>query len=68
MLLAIPDIQESLLTRVRRLLSARPSDFSDFEQAACELHTSGYNLRRHLSSLDIAYQQVLDDARKRLVP
>lgn len=61
-----PDVQEGLLTRVRRLLLARPGDFPDLEQAARELHTSGRSLRRHLSSLGTTYQQVLDDVRKRL--
>lgn len=65
-LLATLDVQEGLLTRVRRLLLARPGDFPDLEQAARELHTSGRSLRRHLSSLGTTYQQVLDDVRKRL--
>ncbi|MBG6949439.1 AraC family transcriptional regulator [Pseudomonas aeruginosa] len=65
-LLATLDVQEGLLTRVRRLLLARPGDFPDLEQAARELHTSGRRLRRHLSSLGTTYQQVLDDVRKRL--
>lgn len=61
-LLATLDVQEGLLTRVRRLLLARPGDFPDLEQAARELHTSGRSLRRHGTT----YQQVLDDVRKRL--
>ncbi len=65
-LLATLDVQEGLLTRVRRLLLARPGDFPDLEQAAREPHTSGRSLRRHLSSLGTTYQQVLDDVRKRL--
>lgn len=65
-LLATLDVQEGLLTRVRRLLLARPGDFPDLEQAARELHTSGRSLRWHLSSLGTTYQQVLDDVRKRL--
>ncbi|MGK8184076.1 ornithine utilization transcriptional regulator OruR [Pseudomonas aeruginosa] len=65
-LLATLDVQEGLLTRVRRLLLARPGDFPDLEQAARELHTSGRSLRRHLLSLGTTYQQVLDDVRKRL--
>ncbi|HBO4606313.1 TPA: AraC family transcriptional regulator [Pseudomonas aeruginosa] len=65
-LLATLDVQEGLLTRVRRLLLARPGDFPDLEQAARELHASGRSLRRHLSSLGTTYQQVLDDVRKRL--
>ncbi|HHW2448175.1 TPA: ornithine utilization transcriptional regulator OruR [Pseudomonas aeruginosa] len=65
-LLATLDVQEGLLTRVRRLLLARPGDFPDLEQAARELHTSWRSLRRHLSSLVTTYQQVLDDVRKRL--
>ena len=40
-LLATLDVQEGLLTRVRRLLLARPGDFPDLEQAARELHTAG---------------------------
>ena len=65
-LLATLDVQEGLLTRVRRLLLARPGDFPDLEPAARELHTRGRSLRRHLSSLGTTYQQVLDDVRKRL--
>ncbi|MBG6501354.1 AraC family transcriptional regulator [Pseudomonas aeruginosa] len=65
-LLATLDVQEGLLTRVRRLLLARPGDFPDLEPAARELHTSGRSLRRHLSSRGTTYQQVLDDVRKRL--
>ncbi|MBG6491162.1 AraC family transcriptional regulator [Pseudomonas aeruginosa] len=65
-LLATRDVQEGLLTRVRRLLLARPGDFPDLEQAARELHPRGRRLRRPLSSLGTPYQQVLDDVRKRL--
>ncbi|MBH9409069.1 AraC family transcriptional regulator [Pseudomonas aeruginosa] len=65
-LLATLDVQEGLLTRVRRLLLARPGAFPDLAQAARELHTRGRSLRRHLSSLGTTYQQVLDDVRKRL--
>ena len=65
-LLASLDVQEGLLTRIRRLLLARPGEFPDLDSAARELHTSGRSLRRHLSSLGTTYQQVLDDVRKRL--
>jgi AraC-like DNA-binding protein len=65
-LLATLDVQEGLLTRIRRLLLARPGEFPDLDSAARELHTSGRSLRRHLSSLGTTYQQVLDDVRKRL--
>ncbi|GAB7406739.1 hypothetical protein OUHCRE3_54890 [Enterobacter hormaechei] len=62
-LLATLDVQEGLLTRVRRLLLARPGDFPDLEQAARELHTSGRSLRRHLQQQRTSYQQLLDELR-----
>ncbi|SDH91251.1 AraC-type DNA-binding protein [Pseudomonas benzenivorans] len=65
-LLASLDVQDGLLTRVRRLLLARPGDFPDLESAARALHTSGRSLRRHLSSMGTGYQQVLDEVRKSL--
>ncbi len=65
-LLASLDVQDGLLTRVRRLLLARPGDFPDLSSAAQALHTSGRSLRRHLSSMGTSYQQVLDEVRKRL--
>jgi AraC-like DNA-binding protein len=65
-LLASLDVQDGLLTRVRRLLLARPGDFPDLESAASALHTSGRSLRRHLAQMGTSYQQVLDDVRKRL--
>lgn len=65
-LLASIDVQEGLLTRIRRLLLARPGEFPDLDGAARELHTSGRSLRRHLASLGTTYQAVLDDVRKRL--
>jgi len=65
-LLATLDVQEGLLTRIRRLLLARPGEFPDLETVAAELHTSGRSLRRHLSNLGTTYQEVLDDVRKRL--
>ena len=65
-LLASLDVQDGLLTRVRRLLLARPGDFPDLHSAAQALHTSGRSLRRHLSELGTSYQQVLDEVRKGL--
>ncbi|RJG10394.1 AraC family transcriptional regulator [Pseudomonas cavernicola] len=65
-LLASLDVQDGLLTRVRRLLLARPGDFPDLGSAAAALHTSGRSLRRHLSLMGTSYQQVLDEVRKRL--
>lgn len=65
-LLATLDVQEGLLTRIRRLLLARPGEFPDLESVAADLHTSGRSLRRHLSNLGTTYQEVLDDVRKRL--
>ncbi len=65
-LLATLDVRDDLLTRVRRLLLARPGDFPDLQNAASSLHTSARSLRRHLSELGTSYQQVLDDVRKRL--
>ncbi|AYC31773.1 AraC family transcriptional regulator [Pseudomonas cavernae] len=65
-LLASLDVQDALLTRVRRLLLARPGDFPDLDSAARALHTSGRSLRRHLADMGTSYQQVLDDVRKRL--
>tara|TARA_R110000868_G_scaffold14387_11_gene66842 strand:- start:10933 stop:12012 length:1080 start_codon:yes stop_codon:yes gene_type:complete len=65
-LLASLDVQDGLLTRVRRLLLARPGDFPDLASAAEALHTSGRSLRRHLSSMGTSYQQVLDEVRKSL--
>lgn len=65
-LLASLDVQDALLTRVRRLLLARPGDFPDLDGAARALHTSGRSLRRHLSAMGTSYQQVLDEVRKGL--
>jgi AraC-like DNA-binding protein len=65
-ILASLDVQDGLLTRVRRLLLARPGDFPDLQSAANALHTSARSLRRHLSALGTSYQQVLDEVRKRL--
>jgi AraC-like DNA-binding protein len=65
-LLASLDVQDALLTRVRRLLLARPGDFPDLDSAARALHTSGRSLRRHLSAMGTSYQQVLDEVRKGL--
>ncbi|MFC5699101.1 AraC family transcriptional regulator [Pseudomonas sp. GCM10022186] len=65
-LLASLDVQDALLTRVRRLLLARPGDFPDLDGAARALHTSGRSLRRHLAAMGTSYQQVLDEVRKGL--
>lgn len=65
-LLATLDVQEGLLSRLRRLLLARPGDFPTLDGAAHALHTSGRSLRRHLSAAGTSYQQVLDEVRKRL--
>lgn len=65
-LLATLDVQEGLLSRLRRLLLARPGDFPDLDSAAKTLHTSGRSLRRHLAASGTSYQQVLDEVRKRL--
>ncbi|MCU9949335.1 AraC family transcriptional regulator [Pseudomonas sp. PDM13] len=65
-LLATLDVQDALLTRVRRLLLARPGDFPDLDSAARSLHTSGRSLRRHLASMGTSYQQVQDEVRKGL--
>lgn len=65
-LLASLDVQDALLTRVRRLLLARPGDFPDLDEVAQALHTSARSLRRHLAHLGTSYQQVLDGVRRRL--
>jgi AraC-like DNA-binding protein len=65
-LLASLDVQEGLLSRLRRLLLARPGDFPDLDSAARALNTSGRSLRRHLAASGTRYQQVLDEVRKRL--
>ncbi|HLD66798.1 MAG TPA: AraC family transcriptional regulator [Pseudomonas sp.] len=65
-LLVSLDVRDGLLTRLRRLLLARPGDFPDMNGAARALHTSGRSLRRHLSLLGTSYQEVLDEVRKRL--
>ena len=65
-LLSSLDVQDGLLTRLRRLLLARPGAFPDLENAAKALHTSARSLRRHLAQLGTSYQQVLDDVRRRL--
>lgn len=65
-LLAALDIEDGLLTRLRRLLLARPGDFPDLNSAAQALHTSGRSLRRHLAEAGTSYQKVLDEVRKRL--
>ncbi len=65
-LLATLDLGEGLLTRLRRLLLARPGEFPDLESAARALHISGRSLRRHLAASGTRYQAVLDDVRKRL--
>ena len=65
-LLASLDVQEGLLSRLRRLLLARPGEFPNLDSAASALHTSGRSLRRHLAAAGTSYQQVLDEVRKRL--
>lgn len=65
-LLASLDLQEGLLSRVRRLLLARPGDFPDLASAARALHTSDRSLRRHLAASGTSYQQVLDEVRRSL--
>ncbi|WP_423814340.1 AraC family transcriptional regulator [Pseudomonas kuykendallii] len=65
-LLATLDLGEGLLTRLRRLLLARPGEFPDLESAAKALHISGRSLRRHLAASGTRYQAVLDDVRRRL--
>lgn len=65
-LLASLDVQAGLLSRLRRLLLARPGDFPSLDSAASALHTSGRSLRRHLAAAGTSYQQVLDEVRKRL--
>lgn len=65
-LLASLDLQEGLLSRVRRLLLARPGDFPDLASAARELHTSDRSLRRHLAACGTSYQRVLDEVRRSL--
>lgn len=65
-LLASLDVQDGLLTRVRRLLLARPGDFPSLESAAQALHTSSRSLRRHLAQMGTGYQQVLDEVRRSL--
>ncbi|MBB2494642.1 AraC family transcriptional regulator [Aquipseudomonas ullengensis] len=65
-LLATLDVRDGLLSRVRRLLLARPGDFPDLDSAARALHTSGRSLRRHLAVAGTSYQQVLDEVRQRL--
>lgn len=65
-LLSTLDVQDGLLTRVRRLLLAKPGDFPDLESAAKALHTSGRTLRRHLSSMGTSYQDVVDEVRRSL--
>ncbi len=65
-LLASLDVQDGLLTRVRRLLLARPGDYPDLDSVARALHTSGRSLRRHLSAMGTGYRQVLDEVRKSL--
>ncbi|MDD0841934.1 AraC family transcriptional regulator [Pseudomonas sp. Gutcm_11s] len=65
-LLATLNVQEGLLSRLRRLLLARPGDFPNLDSAASALHTSGRSLRRHLATAGTSYQQVLDEVRKRL--
>lgn len=65
-LLSTLDVQDDLLTRMRRLLLARPGEFPDLDSAATALHTSGRSLRRHLASMGTSYQQVLDEVRRKL--
>ncbi len=65
-LLATLDVRDGLLSRVRRLLLARPGDFPDLDSAAHALHTSGRSLRRHLAEAGTSYQLVLDEVRQRL--
>ncbi|WP_010486351.1 AraC family transcriptional regulator ligand-binding domain-containing protein [Pseudomonas sp. S9] len=65
-LLSTLAVEDRLLTRVRRLLLARPGDFPDLASAAKALNTSTRTLRRHLSNMGTSYQQVLDDVRRGL--
>lgn len=65
-LLVALEVEDALLTRLRRLLLARPGDFPDLNSAAHALHTSGRSLRRHLAEAGTSYQKVLDEVRRRL--
>ncbi|WP_439859484.1 AraC family transcriptional regulator [Pseudomonas sp. MBLB4136] len=65
-LLTAVDVGDALVTRVRRLLLARPGKFPGLEDAARALHTSARSLRRHLAGMGVSYQQVLDEVRKGL--
>ncbi|UTW06909.1 AraC family transcriptional regulator [Pseudomonas benzenivorans] len=65
-LLAGLDVEDPLLTRVRRLLLARPGNFPDLDGAALALHISGRSLRRHLAGMGVSYQQLLNEVRKEL--
>ncbi len=65
-LLVSLDLPDGLLTRLRRLLLARPGDFPDMDSAARALHTSSRTLRRQLAQLGASYQGVRDEVRRRL--
>ncbi|MHA6492737.1 AraC family transcriptional regulator [Pseudomonas borbori] len=60
------DLQDGLLTRLRRLLMANPGEFPSLQDAADALHTSGRSLRRQLANMGTSYQQVLDEVRRSL--
>ncbi|MAZ87299.1 MAG: hypothetical protein CL693_06610 [Cellvibrionaceae bacterium] len=52
-----------LITKVERILIARPSSFPSPAEVAEHLGTSERNLRRQLKELDSSYQQILDRVR-----
>lgn len=55
--------RESLILKLRRLPILADDRVLSLDQAASELHLSGRSLRRHLKTLGVSYQQLLDRIR-----
>lgn len=61
--LAVLQERESLVLKLRRLPILTDDRVLSLDQAASELYLSGRSLRRHLKTLGVSYQQLLDRIR-----
>ena len=64
--LELTEDYESILAKVRRLLTQNPGHFPNLEKVAEECNTSPRTLKRRLKMINTSYQEILDNARKRI--
>lgn len=64
--LELTEDYESILAKVRRLLTQNPGHFPNLEKVAEACNTSPRTLKRRLKMLNTSYQEILDNARKRI--